>query len=254
MRSRLYTALVAKLKEYIHSDGTPIIRHYDLWNRQVEFLDDETPFALPAIFIEFPRVEWATPTQSIQRATVPIVLHVVSQYSGSESDGSRYQANALERLNIVDGLAEHLYNWRFTGDGFSVQQTSRTASDTNHDHGELIEDIESFTCTVINHAAVPQQRPIYAGFGHSPEEVAASDFERPSSRTARGNYTATNTSASAHFYILAPANLAPLTTFTMGGVPFVMERTVTAINGLPYNVYRSGATFGVGTQVDIVAG
>ena len=254
MRSRLYTALVAKLKEYIHHDGTPIINHFDLWNRQVEFLDDETPFALPAIFVEFPHVDWAPPIQTIQRATIPITLHIVTEYKGSESDGSRYQADALERLNIVDGLASHLYNWRFSGDSFTVQQTHRTASDTNHDHGEIIEDIESFSCTVINHAAVPQTHPIYAGFGIDAESVAIDSNAHPASPSARGRYTGTSQIDAAHFYILAPANLAPLTSYIMGGVPFVMERTVGTIKNLPYSIYRSGATYGSGTTIDIIAG
>ena len=151
MRSQLYTALIEKLKGYTGDDGTPVIRHYDLWNRQVEFLEDETPFELPAIFIEFPHIEWKTPTQGVQRAEVPVILHIATEYKGSEADGSNNQSAALERLNLVDGLARHLFNWRYSDDTFAVHQTHRTASDTNHDHGEIIEDIEQFSM-VITHS------------------------------------------------------------------------------------------------------
>lgn len=150
MRTQLYTALIDKLKEYTGSDGTPIFRHFDLWNRQVDFLEDEAPFDLPAIFIEFPHIEWKSPMQGVQRAEIPVVLHVATEYKGSESDGSIYQSAALERLNIVDGLARHLFNWRYSDASFAVHQTCRTASDTNHDHAEIIEDIEQFSCVVTH--------------------------------------------------------------------------------------------------------
>ena len=151
MRTQLYTALIDKLKEYTNDDGTPVFRHFGLWNRQTDFLEDEVPFALPAVFIEFGRIEWGAPIQAAQRATLPFILHVATEYSGDESDNSLYQAEALKRLGIVDGLGDHLNNWRLSSEHFTIQQTYRTASDTNHDHGEIIEDIESFASTVIKH-------------------------------------------------------------------------------------------------------
>lgn len=152
MRTRLYIALIDRLKELTDVQGKPIFRHFDLWNRQVEFLEDERPFALPAIFIEFPHIDWGAPMQGVKRATLPIALHIVSEYRGDTNDGSLYQTDALHRLALLDEVAEHLYNWRLSGDNVTIQQTHHTGSDTNHDHGEIIEDIEQFACTVISKA------------------------------------------------------------------------------------------------------
>lgn len=150
MRANVYKALVEKLKEYTDAEGKQVFKHFDLWNEQVEFIEDETPFETPAVFIEFQSINWNNTMQRVQRAQFPVRLHIVNEYMGSESDGSMYQEQALERLDIVDGLASHLFNWTYEYKGIKIQQFQRTASHTNHNHGELIEDIEEYTCTVIH--------------------------------------------------------------------------------------------------------
>ena len=150
MRANIYKALVQKLKEYTDAEGNQVFKHFDLWNEQVDFIEDETPFDVPAVFIEFGMINWNDTTQNIQRATVPVRLHVVTEWKGSECDGSLYQDKALERLDIVDGLASHLFNWSHNDGATNIQRMQRKASHTNHNHGELVEDIEDFTCTVLN--------------------------------------------------------------------------------------------------------
>lgn len=52
MRTFLYTSLTDHLKKLTDLEGEQLIKHIDLWNEQVEFIEQETPFATPAIFIE----------------------------------------------------------------------------------------------------------------------------------------------------------------------------------------------------------
>lgn len=53
MRRMLYLGLTEALKELRDESGQPLIRHIDLWNEQVEFIEQEEPFDTPAVFIEF---------------------------------------------------------------------------------------------------------------------------------------------------------------------------------------------------------
>lgn len=149
MRANIYKALVAKLKEYTDAEGNQVFKHFDLWNEQVEFIEDETPFEVPAVFVEFQTINWGDTMQRIQRGTVPIRLHIVNEWKGASNDGSIYQEKALERLDLVDGLANHLFDWKAGASGVNIQRMQRNTSYTNHNHGELVEDIEDFTCTVL---------------------------------------------------------------------------------------------------------
>ena len=60
MRRMLYLGLTERLKELKEENGNPVIRHIDLWNEQVEFIEQEEPFDTPAVFIEFRPVQWRT--------------------------------------------------------------------------------------------------------------------------------------------------------------------------------------------------
>lgn len=149
MRANIYKALVAKLKEYTDAEGNQVFKHFDLWNEQVEFIEDESPFEMPAVFIEFQTINWGDTMQNIQRGQCPIRLHVVTEWKGSECEGSLYQDKALERLDIVDGMAKHLFNWSHNDGEVTIQRMQRKASHTNHNHSEVVEDIEDFGCTVV---------------------------------------------------------------------------------------------------------
>ena len=149
MRANIYKALVEKLKTYTDTNENKVFKHFDLWNEQVDFIEDETPFETPAVFIEFRTINWGDTIQSVQRAIVPLRLHIVTEWKGSTNDGSIYQDKSLERLELVDGLADHLFDWRDSTGNVNIQRMQRTASYTNHNHGELVEDIEDFECTIL---------------------------------------------------------------------------------------------------------
>ena len=53
MRRFLYLSLIERLKQLTDRDGKPVIRTFDLWNEQISFLEQEEPFDVPAVFIEF---------------------------------------------------------------------------------------------------------------------------------------------------------------------------------------------------------
>lgn len=135
MRKELYKALCERLK----SIGE--VKHIDLWNRNVEFIEQETLWERPAVFIEICPITWEqTSGGKLQRGSGHVKLHIVTDWKGSAADGSPYQEESLAVFDysqkiqsVIDGL---------TGEKFHALHLAETY--TNHDHEEIVESIEVY--------------------------------------------------------------------------------------------------------------
>ena len=105
MRKEIYRAICAALQGI---DGAPV-KHVDLWNHNVEFIEQEEAWDRPAVFVEFAPIEW-------------------------RGDKAGYHTNGMLRLHIVTG-----------GEGFGALRL--VGSDTNHNHEDIVESIEHFAYT-----------------------------------------------------------------------------------------------------------
>lgn len=95
--------------------------------------------------------------------------------------------------------------------------------------------------------------PIYCGFGTSETDVAV-DANKLSPRTsANGTYAKTSAKDNVNFIILVPKTLPGLSSFTMGGAPFVMTTSSVVINSHDYYMYKSGGIYMSGTEVKVQA-
>ena len=95
--------------------------------------------------------------------------------------------------------------------------------------------------------------PIYCGFGTSETDVAV-DANKLSPRTsANGTYAKTSAKDNVNFIILVPKTLPGLSSFTMGGAPFVMTTSSVVINNHDYYKYKSGGIYMNGTEVKVQA-
>lgn len=95
--------------------------------------------------------------------------------------------------------------------------------------------------------------PIYCGFGTSETDVAV-DANKLSPRTsANGTYAKTSSLDNVNFIILVPKTLSGLSSFTMGGAPFVMTTSSVVINNHDYYMYKSGGIYMSGTEVKVQA-
>lgn len=95
--------------------------------------------------------------------------------------------------------------------------------------------------------------PIYCGFGTSETDVAV-DANKLSPRTsANGTYAKTSAKDNVNFIILVPKTLPGLSSFTMGGAPFVMITSSVVINNHGYYMYKSGGIYMSGTTVKVQA-
>ena len=93
--------------------------------------------------------------------------------------------------------------------------------------------------------------PIYAGFGTSAEGVKTNANKLSVRTSAAGTYTKTCQADGQNFYILVPRTFATLTSFTMGGAPFVMETSDITLGDYEYKQYKSGAVYNTGAIVNI---
>ena len=95
--------------------------------------------------------------------------------------------------------------------------------------------------------------PIYAGFGTSAEGVKTNANKLSVRTSAAGTYTKTCQANGQNFYILVPRTFTTLTSFTMGGAPFVMETSDIILGDYEYKQYKSGAVYNTGATVNIKA-
>ena len=133
--------------------------------------------------------------------------------------------------------------------GDTIVKLSATAHSYYDYHSDKTDDIISATVS----KTVQMVLPIYSGFGTSAESVKT-DSNKLSVRTsAAGTYTKTCQADGQNFYILVPRTFAVLTSFTMGGAPFVMETSDITLGGYEYKQYKSGAVYNTGATVNIKA-
>ncbi|MFR9574281.1 MAG: hypothetical protein SNG79_01315 [Rikenellaceae bacterium] len=166
MRSAIYKTLKSRLSSLIIGDEGEItqasdqtleeiekgeispqyaVKHICLWNRQVEFAEQENIFETPAVFIQFGKIAWRAQSGRVQDAEVEISLHVVTTAKPEEYDDEFH-------LELLDSINTILHG--YSCDSFSTM--GRIASIPCHDHEELLENIEVFRCHVRDTGAVKE--------------------------------------------------------------------------------------------------
>ncbi len=154
MRKELYNKLKAHLhtlcvnaagEYYVAPDelGDEVcnraIKHIDLWNPNVEFIEQETAWDRPAVFIEFVPFKWISIVPQVEyRATPLIKLHIVTDWSSERNMGS---------FDLLDKIHECIAGI----DGSSFKDFDIYESSTNHNHEEIVENIETYSCVGFRH-------------------------------------------------------------------------------------------------------
>lgn len=95
--------------------------------------------------------------------------------------------------------------------------------------------------------------PIYFGFGTSEVDVAIAGNKLGPRTSAAGVYEKTSANDNVNFIILVPKTMPGLSSFTMGGAPFVMTTSSVVINNHDYYMYKSGGIYMSGTEVKVQA-
>lgn len=111
-------------------------------------------------------------------------------------------------------------------------------------HGDLVKSASSKVTMVL---------PIYYGFGTTETDIAIAANKLSPRLSASGTYAKTSAKDNVNFIILVPKTLPGLSSFTMGGAPFVMITSSVVVNGHDYYMYKSGGIYMSGTNVKVQA-
>lgn len=133
-------------EKVLYKDAPSVINHVDLWNNNVEFIEQDEVWERPAVFIEFGKIEWKKNKEQCERyCDSTLILHVVTEWKGSASSNSVVREESLEAFDLLDDihkLLEGLSGGDPIADGF--KNMTLMESGTNHNHEELIENIEVY--------------------------------------------------------------------------------------------------------------
>lgn len=140
IRKELYTAITERIKQ------VPGIAYSDLWNHNVEFIEQEEGWQRPALFVEFLPIQWQKQMEaSVYTARVDIRLHLVTDWQGSASEGSPFREDNLQAFVLSQHLHEALAGMM----GSNFQNLDLVESHTNHNHEDIIEHIDVYRCTAF---------------------------------------------------------------------------------------------------------
>lgn len=115
------------------------IKHIDLWNHNVEFLEQEAPWPRPAVFIEFVPFKWHAVVPGVEYRAQPLInLHVVTDWA---------EQNDIGEFRLLDKIHKLLAGLK----GENFMEFDIDSSATNHNHEDIVENIETYTCVGFRH-------------------------------------------------------------------------------------------------------
>lgn len=121
----------------------PVVKHIDLWNRNIEFIEQEAVWERPAVFIEFEPISWRSIVPGTEyRAEARVRLHIVTDWVSSESDKVNGSISMLDLPGHIHDVLTGLEGKTFTD--FTLEE-----SHTNHNHEDIVENIEVYSFVVI---------------------------------------------------------------------------------------------------------
>lgn len=129
MIKEIYKAVAARLGE------VEAVRHIDWWNQNVEYIEQETNWARPAVFVEFLPIEWERMKDGY-RGKGGLRLHIVTDWSEGLDEG----------LDVVDTVVASMNSW--AGEP-TFHLNAWTSSHPNHNHEEVVESIETWGLRVF---------------------------------------------------------------------------------------------------------
>lgn len=150
VRSRLYEDIARHLLD------SKLVKQVDLYNDQFSHLDEESVIKYPCVLIEFSDISWRQLGQHAQQGEITINLHVATRSKGRTTIADRSVPPATEYLELLDDLHVAMRDLRLA----YASTFTRTASSTDHDHDDLIVNVESFRTVVIDEAARPRTKSV----------------------------------------------------------------------------------------------
>lgn len=142
MRKKIYEDMIEELCSIVDGNGARKIKHIDLWNQNVAFIEGEDPWAMPAVFIEFGEINWKAikGAQTTWKGEGTMLLHIVTPWKGSAAEGSSEMDDNLACWALADEIHHKIEG----GCGSSYSNISLSQTLTNHNHEDIVENIEVY--------------------------------------------------------------------------------------------------------------
>ena len=140
MRAEIYKAVKTALKN--SQNESREVQFVGLWNNEIENLQGNLSFPLPAVFIEFETIEWEQGGLNMRNGDVAIRLHIITATQMPWINNETEENRDIEYFELINKINRKIQG--LEGDNFSKMML--TTSATNHNHKELIESIERFEC------------------------------------------------------------------------------------------------------------
>jgi hypothetical protein len=136
----LYLALCRALCE-----SSVDVKHIDRWNQNVEFIDQDSPWPRPAVFVEFGTITWDPYKGPVfgQVGKGTVSLHLITDWRGSAADGSKTQGKALEDLMFAEAIEKVVTGLK----GRSFRNIRLVESHPNNNHEDIIETVDVYAVT-----------------------------------------------------------------------------------------------------------
>lgn len=139
MRKELYNRIKTLLLDEENGLG---IKHVDLWNHNVEFIEQETVWDRPAVFIEFCPIRWEAYQRGVSyRAEALVKLHIITDWV-ERLDLECGDSEGIDELDLsaaIQGVIGCMDGDKFYG--FDIVETA-----TNHNHVDIVESIDTYRC------------------------------------------------------------------------------------------------------------
>lgn len=126
MRKDLFNALKRKLAEDV-----PEVKFIDLWNHNVEFIEQEESWERPSVFVEFGTITWAPFQGDGLRGKGMVRVHLVTDWIDGGQDAAWDLSDKI--CAALEGLGGDTFN------GMALMETS-----TNHNHEDILESIDAY--------------------------------------------------------------------------------------------------------------
>lgn len=140
MIDQIFTNVQTKVSAIKDAVGNDLIEHFDLWNKQVAFMEEETPFNTPAVFLEILPIKWDQLGGNLQQAVVTFKLHIVTQWFAQTAKYNPKQDEAIKYLALPQQIFDAMN--KFTIEGSN--QFVCTDSVPNHNHERYVDNIEVY--------------------------------------------------------------------------------------------------------------
>ena len=147
--NHFYEAIMARIK-----DEVPEVKHFDLYFRQDEDLDDkgELPFLRPAVLFEFDPMDYETLGNKKKSANAGFKLHVISDVV-QEADmrtAPAIRTKGHQHLELIDKLDCNLQGFS----GLNFNSIGSVGIMPYQPNGMMIKHVMAFKTRLINTAAM----------------------------------------------------------------------------------------------------